>query len=75
MNFITGLPLCHYKEAVYNAYMMIINHYIKITKYIPTIKTINLMKLANELENNIIQNFSMLKSIVSDRESVFTSRV
>ena len=75
MNFITGLSLYHHKETVYDAYMMIVNHYIKITKYILTIKTINLMKLANELENNIIQNFSMLKSIVSDRESVFTSRV
>ena len=75
MNFIIGLPPYHYKGAIYNAYMMIVNHYIKITKYIPTTKTINLMELANELEDNIIQNFSMLKSIVLDRESVFTSRV
>ena len=46
-----------------------------MTKYIPTTKIINSMELTNELENNIIQNFSMLKSIVSDRESVFISRV
>ena len=75
MNFITGLPPCHYKGAVYNAYMMIVNHYIKMAKYIPTTKTINSMELANELKDNIIQNFSMSKNIVLDRESVFTSRV
>ena len=54
MNFITGLSPCHYKEAVYNACIVIVNHYTKITKYIPITKTINLMKLANELKNNII---------------------
>ena len=75
MNFITGLPLCHHKGAVYNAYIMIVNHYIKMAKYISTTKTINLMELANELEDNIIQNFSMPEDIVLDRESVFTSRV
>ena len=75
MNFITGLPFCHHKEAVYDACIMIVNHYIKMAKYIPTTKTINSMELANELEDNIIQNFSMLKGIVSDRESVFISRV
>ena len=75
MNFITGLPPCHHKGPVYNAYIVVVDHYTKIAKYIPTTKTINLMELANELEDNIIQNFSMLKGIVSDRESVFTSRV
>ena len=75
MDFITGLPPCHHKGAIYDACIMIVDHYIKIAKYIPTTKTINLMELTNKLENNIIQNFSMLKGIVLDRESVFTSRV
>ena len=75
MNFIIDLSPCHHKGAVYNAYMIVVNHYTKIAKYISTTKTINSMELANELKDNIIQNFSMLKGIVSDRESVFTSRV
>ena len=75
MDFITGLSPCHHKGAVYDACMMIVDHYIKMAKYISTTKTINLMELANELEDNIIRNFSMSESIVSDRESVFTSRV
>ena len=44
----------YHKGAVYNACMMIVDHYIKMTKYIPTTKTINSMELVNKLENNII---------------------
>ena len=75
MDFITGLPPCHHKGAIYDACMVVVDRYTKMAKYIPTTKTINSMELANELEGNIIQNFSMLEGIVSDRGSVFTSRV
>ena len=54
MNFIIGLSPCHYKGAIYNAYIIVVNHYTKIAKYISTTKTINSMKLANELKDNII---------------------
>ena len=54
MDFITGLSPYHHKGAVYNAYIMIVNHYTKIAKYIFTTKIINLMELTNELEDNII---------------------
>ena len=54
MDFITGLSPCHHKGAVYNAYIVVVNHYTKITKYIPTTKIINLIELTNELKDNII---------------------
>ena len=54
MNFITDLSLCHYKETVYNACIVIVNHYTKMAKYISTTKIINLMELANKLKDNII---------------------
>jgi len=41
MNFITNLPFNKYKGTIYNVIFIIINRFIKITKYIFIIIKIN----------------------------------
>ena len=45
---------------------MIVNHYIKMAKYIPTHKIIDTLMLTQVFLDKIVRNFKVLKGIVSD---------
>ena len=73
MNFITELPLSKQKRCIYDAILVVVNCYTKMVRYIYTIKTITAVKLAELFFNEIVCRYEVLKGIVSDRGSVFTS--
>ncbi len=73
MNFITGLPLSKRVASVYNACLVIVDRYIKMTLYIPVTKKITVVELIEVIFEHVILKFEALKGVVSDRESVFIS--
>jgi len=52
---------------------MIVNCYIKITKYISTSKTFIAVELADIFFEKIICQYDISKEIVSNRDSIFTN--
>ena len=73
INFITNLPLSKYRNYVYNMILVVVNRYTKILYYIPTIKKINTIKLTKLFFTEITLKFSILDSIIINRESIFIS--
>ena len=68
-----GLPLLLYIEVIYNIILVIVDRFLKIVRYISTINTINTIGVSILIIDYIISKFRVLKSIISDRESIFTS--
>jgi hypothetical protein len=58
---------------VYDAILVVVNHYTKMVRYIPTQKTATATELANLFVKYIVRFFSLLIGIVSNRGSLFTS--
>ena len=73
MDFITGLPPSKHKGIVYDAILVVIDCYTKMARYIPTIKTITAVDLAELFFEEIICRFGVPKGCVTDRGSVFIS--
>ena len=73
IDFITTLPPSKLQEKEYNTILVIIDHYTKIAYYIPTTSTIDIEELANKFIEYILTKYSMLKSIILDRGSLFIS--
>ncbi len=73
MNMITDLPSSKHNDSVYDAILMIVDHYIKMTWYISISKTLTAMQLADIFFEKIVCCYRALKEIVSDRGSIFTS--
>ncbi len=73
MNMITGLPLSKHNDSVYDAILMIVDHYIKMTQYISISKTLIAMQLTDIFFKKIVCHYRALKEIVSDKGSIFTS--
>jgi hypothetical protein len=73
MNMITGLPSSKHSDSVYDAILMIVDRYIKMTQYISISKTLTAMQLADIFFEKIVCRYRTLKEIVSDRGSIFTS--
>jgi len=71
MNMITDLSSCKWDNSVYNAILMIVNCYIKMTKYISMSKTLIAVELANIFFEKIVCWYDIFKEIVSDRDSIF----
>ncbi len=61
MNMITGLPLSKHSDNVYDAILMIVNHYIKMTWYISISKTLTAMQLADIFFEKIVCHYRTLK--------------
>jgi len=70
---IIDLSLCKQDNSVYNAILMIVNCYIKMTKYISTSKTLITSELADIFFEEIVCWYDIFKEIVSDRNSIFIS--
>jgi len=73
MNIITGLPSSKHSDSVYDAILMIVDRYIKMTQYIFISKTLTAMQLADIFFEKIVCHYRTSKEIVSDRDSIFTS--
>jgi hypothetical protein len=53
---------------------MIVDRYTKMNVYVPTNKTCNSMELTSLLMDAVVRRYGVLKGIISDRGSVFTSQ-
>ncbi len=73
MNMITGLSSSKHSNSVYDAILMVVDCYIKMTWYISISKTLITMQLADVFFEKIVCCYRTLKEIVSDRGSIFTS--
>ena len=73
MDFITGFPLLKLHRREFDLILVTINYYIKMAYYLPIIIIVNAEELADLFIENILIKYSALKSIISDRGSLFTS--
>ena len=73
INFIIGLLLLKLYRRKFNSILITINYYIKMTHYLPIIIIVNIEELADLFIENILTKYGILKSIISDRGSLFTS--
>ena len=70
MNFITDLSLSKCNRCIYNAILIIVNWYIKMTHYIHMIKIITVTQLTDIFYEKIVCQYEISKKAVSDWESV-----
>ncbi|KAF2183307.1 hypothetical protein K469DRAFT_583551, partial [Zopfia rhizophila CBS 207.26] len=47
IDFVIGLLLSYYKAYIYNIILIVIDYYTKIVRYIPIIKNLTTMNLAD----------------------------
>ncbi len=73
MNIITDMPSSKRSDSVYDAILMVVDRYTKITQYIFISKTLTTMQLADIFFKKIVCCYRALKEIVSDKGSIFTS--
>ena len=73
MNFITKFSLSKLKKLIYDAYLIVVDRYIKMILYISIIKRINAMKLINVIFEKIVLIYDVFDDIMSDRGFVFTN--
>jgi hypothetical protein len=71
MNFIINLSSSRYRDLMYNAILIIINKFIKYSRYISVRKDWNAKFLNDVLFNEIFSKLDMFLLLVSDRESLF----
>jgi len=71
MNFVTSLSSNKRREVVYNSIFVIVDCYIKITKYILVIIKIDVAKLIRVFFEEIVLRFEISTSITSNKEFIF----
>jgi hypothetical protein len=71
MDFVTGLPRT---SAGYDAIWVIADRLTKVAQFIPIKKTFSLERLAKLYIKEIVANYGIPNSIVSDRDPRFVSR-
>ena len=74
INFITDLPPSIHKQKACDALLIVVDQYSKMVQYIPCTKDIDALELVKLLIAEVYSKFGALRSIVSDRGSLFTSR-
>ena len=74
MNFITDLSSSRKSKQIYDFILVIMNQYIKMSRYFSTCKTVDAFKLAELFLDNIIKQYEISMNIVSDQDSVFMSK-
>ena len=72
LNFITGLPPSRWLSKVYDAILIIVDHYMKFAMYIPCSKAIDAPGFVDLFYNYWASLFGMPKNIISDCGSLFT---
>ena len=74
MDFITDLPPSKKQGKAYDCILVIVDRYTKMTRYIPTRKTIDADGLASVFFTKIFRHYGAPRSIVTDRGTVFTAK-
>jgi hypothetical protein len=67
-------PLSKVGDKVFDLILVIIDRYMKINIYIPTNKTYDSVELTSLLIDVVVYRYRVLKGIISDRGSMFTSQ-
>ena len=73
MNIIISLLLSKHKDNIYDVILVMINCYTKMTRYLFTINKLTAVKLTDMFFEHIVLWYRILREIVSDWESIFTS--
>ncbi|CAE7205188.1 Pol protein [Pyrenophora teres f. teres] len=75
IDFITGLPVSRdpATNIGYNAILVVIDRFTKQAEYIPFRNDFTAVHLAHIINDRIIRHYSIPKSIISDRDKLFTS--
>ena len=75
MNFITDMPSARdsYTKKTSDSILILINKLTKYATYIAITKTLNAIGLANLLWREFVCRHEMMRSIISNRKSLFTS--
>ena len=58
----------------YNAILIVVNRFIKITNFILIIKYLNIISLARLMDRQIYSYYEVPKGIINDRNPLFTSK-
>jgi len=59
---------------VYNVICVIVDRYTKMALYLPIVKTITITKLTDLFLNKVVRRFGAPKGIISNYDSIFTSK-
>jgi hypothetical protein len=59
---------------VFDSILMIVDRYTKMNIYMPTNKTYNSVELMSLFIDVVMRRYRVLKGIISDRGSIFTSQ-
>jgi hypothetical protein len=68
MDFIKGLP----KFKQFSVILVVVDRYTKYAHFIPFKHPFNTTKVAQLFMNNIVKLYGIPKSIVTDRDKIFT---
>jgi hypothetical protein len=74
MDLIVGLPPSKLRGIVYDAILVIVDRYSKLSRYIPTNSTMSAPDLADLFFDRIIVDKGAPLSLISDRGSIFASK-
>ncbi len=66
LDFITQLPKSYIGTAKYDTILVVVDHYTKMAKFIPTTTNIAVLEFVALFYENIELKYSSLKGIVSD---------
>ena len=74
LDFITQLPSLYIGTTEYDTILVVVDHYTKMAKFIPTTTNIAAPEFAALFHKNIKLKYSSLKGIVSDYDTRITSK-
>src|SRR4051794_15927973 len=75
MDMITGIPpSLGDAEKAYDAILVIVDRFTKIARYFPVRKTMDAAQLATLFVDNIVKEYGVPRSIITDRGTTFTSQ-
>jgi hypothetical protein len=72
-DFITDLPPRKLNSEVVDAILIIVDRYTKMNVFVPTTKRYDSVELAKLLMDVVVRRYGVLRGILSDRGSLFTS--
>ncbi len=73
MNFITDLSSSKWKKVMYDLILVIVDHYMKMTRYLFTKKTLTVIKLTELFFEQIALRYEILNDIIINKDSLFIS--
>jgi transposase InsO family protein len=74
MDFITRLPAVLYQTEMVDAILIIVDHFLKWSLFIPVSSMINAAELADLFYNKVELRFGPPNGIISDHGLIFTSK-